>query len=124
MEDVFQYFFVFIAGMLVATLFIRWAAQRMIVKLMGEFEKQLPDKSDNQLSVNLEFDQNIYFLYNSEDGAFIAQGQDLLELRKNLHQRFPNRVISIDHGDPEAVNNLRQQIKDLNENSSGVGSTS
>lgn len=124
MEDVVQYIVGFVAGVLVTTLVIRWVAQRMIAKILTEVEKQLPEALDNKLTVNLEFDQNIYFLYNSEDGAFVAQGQDLLELRKNLHHRFPNRTITIEKGDPVAVENLRQQIKDINENSNSVRSAS
>lgn len=117
-----EYVIGFFAGMLAATLLIRWVAQRLVQRLLSEVEKELP--ADNQLSVNLEFDQNIYFLYNSKDGAFIAQGQDLQELKKHLNQRFPNQTIVINKGDPVALENLRQQIKDFNENSRSVGSAS
>ena len=119
-----EYVIGFVLGMLATTLLIRWAAQRMIQRLLSEVEKELPSTADNKLSVNLEFDQNIYFLYNSKDGAFIAQGQDLQELKQHLNQRFPNQKISIDKGDPVAVENLRQQIKDIDENSNSVRSTS
>ena len=119
-----EYVIGFVAGMLAATLLIRWVAQRMIHRLLAEVEKELPAAVDNKLSVNLEFDQNIYFLYNSKDGAFIAQGQDLQELKQHLNQRFPNQKISIDKGDPVALENLRQQIKDFNENSNSIGSAS
>ena len=119
-----EYVIGFVLGMLATTLLIRWAAQRMIQRLLSEVEKELPSAVDKKLSVNLEFDQNIYFLYNSKDGTFIAQGQDLQQLKQHLNQRFPNQTITIDKGDPIALENLRQQIKDFNENSHSVGSAS
>lgn len=119
-----EYVIGFVLGMLATTLLIRWVAQRMITKLLDEVEKELPSVTDNKLSVNLEFDQNIYFLYNSKDGTFVAQGQNLQELKRHLNQRFPNRTITIEKGDPVAVENLRQQIKDINENSNSVRSAS
>jgi hypothetical protein len=118
-----EYIIAFVLGMLTATLLIRWVAQRIIQRLLDQVEKELPKDTDNKLSVNLEFEQDIYFLYNNEDGSFIAQGNDLAELKQHLNQRFPNRTIAIVNGDPVALKNLGQQIKEFNENSNSVGST-
>ena len=118
-----EYVIGFVLGMLATVLAVRWVAQRMITRLLEQVEKELPTAADNKLKVNLEFEQDIYFLYNSEDGSFIAQGNDLLELKKHLNQRFPNRTIAIVNGDPVALKNLGQQIKEFNENSNSIGST-
>lgn len=120
-----EYVITFALGMLAATLLIRWLARRAINDLMEKFEQAAEEKAeDNQLRVEVEFEQNIYFLYNSDDGSFVAQGNDLLDLRKHLNQRFPDCTIKIVKGDPAVLETLKNQIKDINENSNSVGSTS
>ena len=113
-----------VLGMLIATLAIRWMAQQAIAKILDQIEQEKESETDNQLRVDVEFEQNIYFLYNSDDGSFVAQGTDLLNLRDNLRQRFPDRTITIVKGNATAMEQLKQQLKDFNENSRSVGSTS
>ena len=111
-------------GMLAATLLIRWMAQRAIAKILVQIEQEKEPEPDNQLRVDVEFEQNIYFLYNSDDGSFVAQGNDLLDLRNNLHNRFPDRTVTIVKGNATAMEQLKQQLEDFNENSHSVGSAS
>lgn len=120
-----EYVIVFALGMLAATLLIRWMARRAIDQFLERFAEAVEETTqDNQLRVDVEFEQNIYFLYNSDDGSFVAQGTSLLDLRKHLHQRFPNRTIEVVNGEPAVLERLKEQIKDINENSNSVGSTS
>ena len=100
-------------GMLAATLLIRWMAQRAIAKILVQIEQEKEPEPDNQLRVDVEFEQNIYFLYNSDDGSFVAQGTDLLNLRDNLRQRFPNRTITIVNGNATAMETLKSQLENF-----------
>jgi hypothetical protein len=120
-----EYVIVFVLGMVAATVLIRWMARRAIDQFVERFADVVEEKiEDNQMRVDVEFDQNIYFLYNSDNGSFVAQGNNLLDLRKNLEQRFPNRTINIVKGDPTVLTALKNQIKDINEDSNSVRSTS
>lgn len=121
-----DYVIVFVAGMLVATLIIRHLARTAIEKILKQLEDEEESQSPakEQLRVDVEFEQNIYFLYNSDDGSFIAQGKDVFDLRDNLKKRFPDRIITIVKGNATAMENLKQQLKDFDENSRSVGSAS
>lgn len=120
-----EYVIVFALGMLTATLLIRWVARRAIDKIMGQLIEQAEEKVEaEQMRVELEFEQNIYFLYNTEDGSFVAQGNDLQDLKTNLRNRFPNRTVTIVKGNPEIMQQLKDQLKESNENSHSVGSPS
>lgn len=119
-----EYVIGFVVGMVVATLVIRYLARTAIEKILKQIEEESETQPDNQLRVDVEFDQNIYFLYNSDDGSFVAQGTDVFDLRDNLRKRFPNRTISIVKGNAAAMEQLKQQLKDFDENSHSVGSTS
>jgi hypothetical protein len=118
-----DYFIVFIAGMLLAAWAIRWLARQAIDQLLEQFVEKQDSEKHNHLCVYLEFEQNIYFLYNSDNGSFVAQGNNLAELKTNLVKRFPDRNITIVKGDPEIMKTLTQQLKEPNEDSTSVRST-
>lgn len=119
-----EYLIVFALGMLAATLLIRWMARRAIDQFVERFADAVEQKVEaNELNVELEFEQNIYFLYNSDDGSFVAQGNNLMDLKQHINQRFPNRTIKIVKGDPAVLESLKDQIKDINENSNSIRST-
>lgn len=119
-----DYVIVFVLGMLAATLIIRWLARRAIDHFIEQVTDSVETKKDsNDLRVDLEVEQNIYFLYNSDDGSFIAQGKDLLTLRDHLAKRFPDRTITIVKGDSTAIKTLAAQIQEANENSNSIRST-
>jgi ribonuclease HIII len=118
-----DYFIVFIAGMLLAAWAIRWLARQAIDQLLEQFVETQDSEKHNHLCVYLEFEQNIYFLYNSDNGSFVAQGNNLAELKTNLVKRFPNQNITIVKGDPEIMKTLTQQLKEPNEDSTSVRST-
>lgn len=120
-----DYFIVFALGMIAATLLIRWMARQAIERVLGQLDKEIEQTAlDAQLSVDLEVEQNIFMLYNSNDKTFVAQGRDVMELFGHAKQRFPNRIVKIVKGEPEAMQRLQQQLKELNENSNRIGSTS
>ena len=111
-------------GVFVATLTIRWMAQQAIARILDQINEEQEPEADNQLRVDVEFEQNIYFLYNSDDGSFVAQGNDLLDLQDNLRKRFPDRTITIVKGDATAMETLKKQLRDFDENNRSVGSAS
>jgi hypothetical protein len=54
----------------------------------------------------------------------MAQGKDVTELFQHVKQRFPDQTIKIVKAEPEVMQQLRDQLKELNENSNSVGSPS
>jgi hypothetical protein len=120
-----DYIIVFVLGMIAATVLIRWAARRTIERIISDLDKEIKQTaSEAQINVDLEVEQNIYFLYNSDDGAFMAQGKDVTELFQHVKQRFPDQTIKIVKAEPEVMQQLRDQLKELDENSNSVRSPS
>lgn len=114
-----EYVIGFVLGMLAATLLIRWMAQQAISKILDQLDEEKEPNADTQLRVDVEFEQNIYFLYNSDDGSFVAQGTDVFNLRDNLKQRFPDRTITIVKGNATAMETLKKQLENF-ENTKAV----
>ena len=65
-----------------------------------------------------------YFCYNSITQDFVCQGVDLVEIVRKFKQRYPTKSAAIYDGDESAVRTLKSQLKELDENSSGIRYTS
>lgn len=122
-DSTWMFFFAFLAGMAVATLLIRWLANRAINRLLDEIEADtIENDTIKVIEANIEFDQNMFLVYNKKNGSFLAQGKNLEELKQHIMHRYKDIDIKIVGGDTDAFNRLKEQVK-LNESSSSVGPT-
>ena len=102
--------------------------------LLGWVLKRRAESDLNAVSKDLEFERlipltievvdNQYFCYNSITQDFVCQGTDLVGIVRKFKQRYPDKAAAIFDGDETAVRTLKSQLKDLDENSSGIRPTS
>jgi hypothetical protein len=122
-----EYFLVFLAGMVVSVLILRWAINRAIDRMLDRIAQE--DDADSvtadpaNMELRVEFDRNIYFCYNVTDGAFVCQGKDLTEIRSNFRSRFPGVNAVIVDGDDNSVSWLKTEMSKSNEDSSSIRPT-
>ena len=76
------------------------------------------------IPLTVEVVDNQYFCYNSITQDFVCQGVNLVEIVKRFKQRYPEKSAAIYDGDETAVRTLKSQLKELDENSSGIRYTS
>ena len=101
---------------------VAWVVKRRIdsdlnaVSADIELERLIP------LTIDIDGDQ--YLCYNSITQDFVCQGENLTEIVKRFKQRYPDKSAAIFNGDETAVRTLRLQLKELDENSSGIRPTS
>jgi len=65
-----------------------YTAVRKITKIMQEIDKK-PEES-NKLTVKIEKNNDIFYLYNMETDEFLTQGSSKEEIQENLKKRFGN----------------------------------
>jgi hypothetical protein len=122
-----EYFLVFVAGMVVSVLILRWAINRAIDRMLDRIAQE--DDADSviadpaNMELRVEFDRDIYFCYNVTDGAFVCQGKDLTEIRSNFRSRFPGVNAVIVDGDDNSVSWLKTEMSKSNEDSSSIRPT-
>jgi len=106
-------------------LLVLWWVRRIdarIVEELGEIAQDLEEEKLIALTVEVDGDQ--FLCYNAQSMTFVCQGRDLEEIRERFRQRYPSKSAAIYNGDESAVEVLKKQLKELNENSRSVGSAS
>jgi HAMP domain-containing protein len=110
---------------MVFNLLVLWLARRIEARLteeLGNIAQELEEEKLIALTVEVDGDQ--FLCYNAQTMSFVCQGRDLEEIRERFRQRYPSKSAGIYNGDESAVKTLKQQLKELNENSRSIGSTS
>ena len=99
-----------------------WVLKRRVVSELEEVSQDLELERLIPLTVEVVEDQ--YFCYNSITQDFVCQGINLVEIVRKFKQRYPDKSAAIYDGDESAVRTLKSQLKELDENSSGIRYTS
>ena len=110
---------------MVFNLLVLWLARRIEARLteeLGEIAQDL--EAEKLIALTVEVDGDQFLCYNAQTMSFVCQGRDLEEIRERFRQRYPSKSAAIYNGDESAVKKLKQQLKELNENSRSIGSTS
>ena len=96
--------------------------RRRVDSDLEEVSKDL--ELERLIPLTVEVVENQYFCYNSITQDFVCQGVNLVEIVKRFKQRYPEKSAAIYDGDQTAVRTLKSQLKELDENSSGIRYTS
>ena len=101
---------------------IAWMVKRRVDSDLEEVSNDL--ELERLIPLTVEVVDNQYFCYNSITQDFVCQGVNLVEIVKRFNQRYPEKSAAIYNGDETAVRTLKSQLKELDENSSGIRYTS
>ena len=101
---------------------ISWVARRRVSSDLNEVSEDL--EFERLIPLTIEVVDHQYFCYNSITQDFVCQGENLVEIVKKFKQRYPDKAAAIFDGDETAVRTLKSQLKELDENSSGIRYTS
>jgi len=101
---------------------VGWLVKRRVESELSEVSDDLEMERLIPLTVEVAGDQ--YLCYNSITQDFVCQGVNLVEIVKRFKQRYPDKSAAIYNGDETAVRILKSQLKELDENSSGIRYTS
>jgi hypothetical protein len=108
-----EYFLAFLAGMITAMLILRWAVRRVIDRVVDRLLPEVVQETDQDdgIRLKLEFDQNTYFTYNTENNQFVCQATTVQQLRERLSEMFPGQTATIVEGDPVILAALQQELE-------------
>lgn len=104
-------------GVILFLLFVWAVARRLRVQFESELEITMKNLAHECLiALTVEIDNNQYFCYNALTKDFVCQGYSLKEIIERFRLRYPNKAAAIYDGDETAVQTLRKQMKELDEN--------
>ena len=114
-----------VTGYILARIIMNWVETRIRSHLEQDLNEVMSElELEKLIPLTVEVAGNQYLCYNSITQEFVCQGVNLVEIVKRFKQRYPDKSAAIYNGDETAVRTLKSQLKDLDENSSGIRYTS
>ena len=122
----------FVCGFIAAIVFVNWAVNRMVHRIRQSLKEALNQEADKPniedqviegkiIPLTIEVQNDLYYCYNSNTNQFVCQGSDVEEIIQCFNKRFPGLDAALESGDEQALNTLRQQLKQIHENNSNAG---
>ena len=83
--------------------------RREITNLISTIEEQ----TKNIISARVELHHGVFYVYNTQDGSFMAQGTTMAELRQRIESRWQDAQVYVTEGDHDALQALKATGSDL-----------
>jgi hypothetical protein len=90
-------------------LFWLWL-NRLNARLERHLEQAINDLADRIIGLEVEVDNNEYFIYNASDKSFICQGSTAQQILDGFKARCPDKNAYFASGDERAIEYLTQEI--------------
>lgn len=112
MNDIDKLILGFLAGIVVARIYIGLVAAHIMRKLTAAIKEAEKSQSESTLETRVELINDVFFVYRLDNNEFVGQGRTVEELKQRCLDRFknPNVHIKITQGDPDALDRLKKQL--------------
>ena len=109
-----------IAGivLLVGLVVVWYVLKRFNDRLEQQLTELVQELEDRIIGLDVEVDNNQYFLYNTLDKSFICQGATAQEIKERFLARCPNQNAYFAGGDERAIEYLTQEFVRLKDETS------
>jgi CHASE1-domain containing sensor protein len=104
--------------LLVGLVVVWYVLRRFNDQLEQQLAELVQELEDRLIGLEVEVDNNQYFLYNIKDKSFICQGATAEEIKQRFQARCPNQNAYFAGGDERAIEYLTQEFVRLKDETS------
>ena len=105
-----ELFFGLVCGMIIGALIFRMMLHRAAQQASDELTNLLTvleNLQETMIPARVEEHEGVFYVYNTRDNSFLAQGTTVQELRDAIDQRWKNVQVFVSEGDQAVIDRLR-----------------
>ena len=91
---------------LVLLLFAKWLVRRAEANI-DAITAELKQLAENIIPARVEQHDGVFYVYNTRDGSFIAQGTSLDEIKNRIEERMKDATVMVTEGDADVLQKLK-----------------
>jgi hypothetical protein len=108
-----------LTGVILSFVLIYLYIRNLIRKVMSELDRHIDQVKDKLMPVVIERVNGQLFCYTEVGKQFICQGTNMAEIKQAFEVRYPDMTAYLAGGEKELIEELRSQLKELNEAGTG-----
>ena len=104
-----------ILGMVVTGLVIFLLAQWLVNRTAANIDTitaELKQLAENIIPARVEQHEGVFYVYNTRDGSFIAQGTSISEIKSRIEERMKDTTVMVTEGDIDVLQRLKDTKTD------------
>jgi len=91
---------------LVLLLFAQWLVRRTSANI-DAITAELKQLAENIIPARVEQHDGVFYVYNTRDGSFIAQGTSIDEIKNRIEERMKDATVMVTEGDTDVLQKLK-----------------
>ena len=91
---------------LVLLLFAQWLVRRAEANI-NAITAELKQLAENIIPARVEQHDGVFYVYNTRDGSFIAQGTSIDEIKARIEERMKDATVMVTEGDQSVLDQLK-----------------
>lgn len=104
--------------LIIGLVVVWYILRRFNDRLEQQLEELVQELEDRIIGLDVEVDNNQYFIYNTKDKSFICQGATAEEIKQKFLARCPGQNAYFAGGDERAIEYLTQEFVRLKDETS------
>lgn len=99
-----------VLGMVVTGLVLLLIAQRLVNRASANIDAiaaELKQLAENIIPARVEQHDGVFYVYNTRDGSFIAQGTSIDEIKHRIEERMKDATVMVTEGDTDVLQKLK-----------------
>lgn len=104
-----------IFGIVAASLVILLLIQRLVNRAAANIDAvaaEIEQLAQKIIPARVEQHDGVFYVYNTRDGSFIAQGQTVAEIRGRIEERMKDATVMVTEGDADVLQRLKDTKSD------------
>jgi hypothetical protein len=106
------------AVLIIGLVIVLYLLRRINVRLEQHLTELVEELENRIIGLDVEVDNNQYFLYNTQDKSFVCQGATAEEIKQKFLARCPGQNAYFAGGDERAIQYLTQEFVRLKDETS------
>jgi uncharacterized protein (DUF2344 family) len=98
------------AGVVISVVVVRWILIRATARAeqqINQLVQQLKQEMSQIVTARVEEHDGMFYVYDSENNNFLAQGENISVLQERIESRIKNARVYVTQGDPDVIARLK-----------------
>ena len=98
------------AGVVVTVVVAVWVVKGLVSRAEADIDSivaEIKKTAENIIPARVEQHDGVFYVYNTRDGSFIAQGTSIAEIKARIEERMKDATVMVTEGDADVLRQLQ-----------------